>query len=81
MNEPEKLKTPSTAGLGHNGGPPLQEDLIHGVKNISREFGLAERQTYHLLRIKKLPGCFRLGRSWHCSRTLAREAIRAASMR
>lgn len=42
--------------LATTGGPlSLAGDLVWGVKEIAKEIGKNERQTYHLIETKQLP--------------------------
>jgi len=46
----------------------IADDLIVGAKLIGAEIGMSERQTYHLLETKVLPG-FKLGSKWAARRS------------
>jgi hypothetical protein len=50
---------------------PLADDLIVGAKSIGAELGMTERQAYHLLETKVLPG-FKLGSKWAARRSRIR---------
>src|SRR4051794_31520549 len=59
---------------------PLNEDLIFHMEPIAVWFGLTHRQASHKAAIGALPGTFRMGGLWVCSKSAAREAVRLAAM-
>jgi hypothetical protein len=58
----------TTADGPHARSLHRQPDLIWGAEEIAREFGLTERQFYHLAAKKLLPGVEQFGRRYVANR-------------
>lgn len=64
-------ETEEAAGVGHSGGPPIEEktlDLIWGIEGIGEVIGRTYSQTYHLVRAGKLPMVKQIGERYVASR-------------
>jgi hypothetical protein len=63
--------------LNDRDGAALGDDLLSGIKEISKFWGLPERKTYHLASKRLLPGVFQMGRQWFGSKSAARAGFTA----
>lgn len=67
MSDPA-MESTDAPSMGHNGGPTLAADLIHGAKNIAAFYGKPEKWGYQMLEARKIPG-FRLAGRWTARRS------------
>lgn len=61
-------KDNDTPTIGHNGGPPLELDLIWGVEDIGKLIGRNYQQTYHMITSGKLSVVKKVGERYVVSR-------------
>ena len=58
----------------------ISSDTVFGIEAMSKFAGIPERKTYHLATSGKLPGAFRMGRTWAMLKSVYVDTLRERAL-